>query len=116
VYALRVSSVWERRGALDERVHGSRVEELIRRWSPLFPLSFPSSLPPFPSNALRPTRRRTGSRPKLYIYIYMLSQVHDRRFFEFKRWLHRLYTVSRAASADALAPSQLGKAGAAQPT
>ena len=38
-------------------------------------------------------------------------QVHDRRLFEFKRWLHKLYTVSRATTADALAVGRVGKPG-----
>ena len=46
--------------------------------------------------------------PFLFLSSY-LSQVHDRRLFEFKRWLHKLYTVSRATSADSLAVSRQGK-------
>ena len=38
-------------------------------------------------------------------------QVHDRRLFAFKRWLHKLYTVSRATTADALAVGRVGKPG-----
>ena len=48
--------------------------------------------------------------PFLFLTSY-LSQVHDRRLFEFKRWLHKLYTVSRATTADALAVGRVGKPG-----
>ena len=48
--------------------------------------------------------------PFLFLSSY-LSQVHDRRLFEFKRWLHKLYTVSRATTADALAVGRVGKPG-----